>query len=73
MTEAAWAASFAPSEVEHDKPWKGRCCFGCFVAKTDRKKCKCRCRGEHHGKGQQARRAEKGIYEFFEQEVGVNG
>ena len=30
----------------------GNCSSGCYIAKTDRKKCRCKCRGEHHGKGQ---------------------
>ena len=33
------------------KPWKGVCCSRCYMAKTDKTKCKCRCKGEHHGKG----------------------
>ncbi|MCJ7559619.1 hypothetical protein MUO79_03245 [Candidatus Bathyarchaeota archaeon] len=31
--------------------WKGICSSGCYMAKTDKKKCKCKCHGEHHGKG----------------------
>jgi len=44
--------------------WRGVCSAGCYRAKTDRKKCKCRCRGKHHGKGQLSKREEKGK-EFF--------
>lgn len=29
---------------------KGQCCKRCFTAKTDKKKCRCRCKGQHHGK-----------------------
>jgi hypothetical protein len=34
-----------------EKPWKGICCRRCWFAKTDPKKCKCRCRGTNHQKG----------------------
>ena len=33
-----------------EKIWMGKCSFGCFHAKSDKKKCKCRCQGELHGK-----------------------
>jgi len=33
------------------KPWKGVCCSRCYMAKTDKTKCKCRCKGAYHGKG----------------------
>jgi hypothetical protein len=33
------------------KPWKGICCKQCWFAKTEPKKCKCRCHGENHQKG----------------------
>jgi hypothetical protein len=31
-----------------DKPWKGFCCKRCYFAKSDKKKCKCRCLGKNH-------------------------
>jgi hypothetical protein len=34
-----------------DKPWKGFCCKRCYFAKSDKKKCKCRCHGLNHQKG----------------------
>jgi hypothetical protein len=52
MTQAA-SHDFYQSKPEEIKsePWKGICSSGCYAAKTDRKKCKCKCRGQHHGKG----------------------
>lgn len=32
-----------------DKPWTGFCCKRCYFAKSDKKKCKCRCLGKNHG------------------------
>jgi len=37
-----------------NKPWKGICCSRCYNAESDKKKCKCRCHGEHHNIGRQA-------------------
>ena len=39
------------NEVVQSKPWKGICCKRCWFAKTEPKKCKCRCHGENHQKG----------------------
>ena len=39
------------SENSNASAWKGVCSFRCYVAKTDKKKCKCKCHGVHHGKG----------------------
>ena len=33
------------------KPWKGLCCSACYNAKTDKKRCVCRCHGAYHGRG----------------------
>jgi len=49
-----------------ESPWKGVCSSRCYTAKTDKKRCKCRCKGEHHAKGQQRKRESKAIDEFFE-------
>lgn len=32
-----------------ERPWRGICSPGCWMAKGD--KCRCRCGGAHHGKG----------------------
>jgi hypothetical protein len=38
------------SEKE-EKPWKGVCCKRCWYAKSDKKKCRCRCHGANHQEG----------------------
>jgi len=54
------------SKLSKDKPeaseksWKGICCKRCFNALSDKTRCKCRCHGEHHGKGKQPT-AESGV------------
>jgi hypothetical protein len=47
------------------EPWRGVCSSRCYFARTDKKRCKCRCKGEHHGKGRPDWEEEKGINEFF--------
>jgi hypothetical protein len=32
-----------------EKPWTGLCCARCYRAKSDKKRCRCRCHGAHHG------------------------
>lgn len=39
-------------------PWRGICCSRCYRAKSDKKRCRCRCHGQHHGE-QQLRVSEK--------------
>jgi len=36
---------------KEDNPYKDICCARCYAAKSDVKKCKCRCQGAHHGQG----------------------
>jgi len=31
-----------------EKPWTGLCCARCYRAKSDKKRCRCRCHGAHH-------------------------
>jgi hypothetical protein len=50
---------------ESQEPWKGVCSSRCYFAQSDKKRCKCRCKGEHHGKGLPNEKIEKGIDEFF--------
>jgi len=67
LTVAATQASLDPkAKLEDPETWKGSCSSRCYVAKTDRKRCKCKFKGEHHGKSQQRKREEKAIDEFFE-------
>lgn len=40
-------------------PWKDVCCSRCYVAKSDKKKCKCRCKSGHHGEAYKTKDAEK--------------
>ena len=66
MAEAAsHNLAVLPKAKTEAPPWKGMCSSRCFMAKTDRKKCKCRCRGEYHSKGQQLKSKEKAIDEFL--------
>jgi len=32
-----------------ERLWKGFCCARCYRAKSDKKRCRCRCHGTHHG------------------------
>lgn len=41
----------SPSSPQEKKPWAGVCCSRCYVAKSDKTKCKCRCHGTWHGMG----------------------
>lgn len=34
-----------------EKPWKHMCCKRCWYAKSDKKKCRCRCHGVNHQEG----------------------
>jgi hypothetical protein len=68
MTTAAPLKSKSPSPKESEdfkEPWKGVCSSRCYFAESDKKRCKCKCRGEHHGKGHQLRQEEKGIKNFL--------
>ena len=56
--------SIKDSEVIQE-PWKGVCSSRCYFAESDKKRCKCRCKGEHHGKGQANRREDRAIEDFF--------
>ena len=40
-------------------PWKDICCHRCFIAKSDKKKCKCRCKGNHHGEAYKTKNNDK--------------
>ncbi len=43
-----------------EKPWKVLgCCVRCYKAMSDKKKCRCRCHGQHHGLGK--KKAEEGV------------
>jgi ribosomal protein L19E len=53
------------SDASKAEAWRGVCSSGCYRAKTDKKKCKCRCGGEHHGKGHANRQEENRINDFF--------
>ena len=46
----AKAQTLEEEEESEEKPWKGKCSFGCYHAKSEKKKCKCRCSGKMHGK-----------------------
>jgi hypothetical protein len=37
-----------PSTLTPSFP-QGQCCTRCYTAKSNVKKCRCRCRGQHHG------------------------
>jgi ParB/RepB/Spo0J family partition protein len=41
--------------TSQEKPWAGVCCSRCFVAKSDKTKCKCKCHGAHHGIGRRVK------------------
>ena len=61
MYEKMHESTEASSKPEaSEKPWKGICCSRCFNALSDKTRCKCRCRGEHHGRGKQLT-AESGV------------
>jgi len=34
-----------------EQPWREICCIRCWKATSDKKKCRCRCHGKHHGIG----------------------
>ncbi len=53
------------TEKSEGKPWKEKCSSACYHAKTDRKHCKCKCRGELHGRDLADRLNEKRISEFL--------
>ncbi len=38
-----------PKVKKEPKPYTGICCARCYTAKSEKKKCKCRCHGVHHG------------------------
>jgi len=38
---------------QEKKPWAGVCCSRCYVAKSDKTKCKCKCHGARHGIGRE--------------------
>jgi len=56
-------------EASEPKPWKGICSSGCYSAKTDRKKCKCKCRGQHHGKGNMTKPGEEMLTEYCQERM----
>ena len=41
---------FSKPKATEIKPWSGVCSSRCYSAETDKKKCKCRCKGARHGK-----------------------
>jgi hypothetical protein len=55
MTQAAPDNQFLQpkSEDPKEKPWKGKCSYGCYHAKGKKKKCKCRCSGKLHGRARE--------------------
>ena len=55
-------------EASEPEPWKGICSSGCYSAKTDKKKCKCKCHGQHHGRGNIAKPEESKLTEYCQQE-----
>jgi hypothetical protein len=50
-----------------EKIWMGKCSFGCFHAKSDKTKCKCRCHGKLHGKAYEKHLEELKIEETADQ------
>jgi hypothetical protein len=52
MVQAALDNQILQPEGEgaKEKPWKGKCSYGCYHAKGKKKKCKCRCSGKLHGR-----------------------
>jgi hypothetical protein len=67
---AATATLKSKSRVLRDsegfqEPWKGVCSSRCYFAESDKKRCKCRCRGQHHGRGKTDSREETAIEDFF--------
>jgi hypothetical protein len=68
MAPAATLKSEPPSpkeSAELQEPWRGVCSSRCYFAESDKKRCKCRCKGDHHGKGKPGRREGKAIEDFF--------
>jgi hypothetical protein len=54
---------------------QGRCCTRCYAAKSDAKKCRCRCKGNHHGQAhkREADSCEKQAEAAFAKRFGKNG
>jgi hypothetical protein len=57
------------TEASKQEAWKGICSSGCYSAKTDKKRCRCKCRGVHHGKGQIHKLEEAKLTEFCEKQA----
>ena len=72
MTQAAPSNSILQFKTESEKTkaeaWRGICSSGCYGAKTDKKKCKCKCQGEHHGKERTNQLEENKITAYCQQE-----
>jgi len=68
MTQAAAPKVFHSRKEDPSKykPWKGICSSRCYVAKTDKKKCKCKCHGQHHGKEHTAKPLDDLLSKFFQ-------